>query len=150
MSDPAAPADQLTRVVPGLRAVLLFGSTHREELIHGVLSTVVTVLVVLVGIVVAVAWARRREGDLWRPRRVPHPEVDVAYDVAVVRPVGRLAVFTRFYDREVIGGWVDAAAGSARGLGRVLRLAQNGNVQAYLMVVVVGAVAVAVAAGARS
>jgi len=129
---------------------LLFGSAHREELFHGVLSTVVTVLVILVGIVVAVAWARRREGDLWRPRPVPHPEVDVAYDVAVVRPVGRLAALTRFYDREVIGGWVDAAAGSAPGLGRVLRLAQNGNVQAYLMVVVVGAVAVAVAAGARS
>ena len=129
---------------------LLFGSAHREELLHGVLSTVVTVLVVLVGIVVAVAWARRRDGDLWRPHPVPHPEVDVAYDVAVVRPVQRLAVLTRFYDREVIGGWVDAFSGSARGLGRVLRLAQNGNVQAYLMVVVVGAVAVAVAAGARA
>jgi len=108
------------------------------------------VLVILVGIVVAVAWARRREGDLWRPRPVPHPEVDVAYDVAVVRPVRRMAVLTRFSDREVIGGWVEAFSGSTRGLGRVLRLAQNGNVQVYLMVVVVGAVAVAVAAGARA
>ena len=31
MNDPAAPTDQLTRVVPGLRAVLLFGSTLARE-----------------------------------------------------------------------------------------------------------------------
>jgi len=47
----------------------------------------------------------------------------------------------------VIGGYVEGAAGSASGLGRMLRWAQNGNVQAYLMVVVLGAVAVALAAG---
>jgi NADH-quinone oxidoreductase subunit L len=36
---------------------------------------------------------------------------------------------------------------AVRGLGRLLRLAQSGNVQTYLMVVVVGAAALAVAAG---
>jgi NADH-quinone oxidoreductase subunit L len=53
-------------------------------------------------------------------------------------------------DRDVVDAYAESAAGSARGLGWVLRLAQNGNVQAYLMVVVVGAAAVAVAAGVLS
>jgi NADH-quinone oxidoreductase subunit L len=44
----------------------------------------------------------------------------------------------------VVEPYVRGSAGSARGLGLLLRLAQNGNVQLYLSAVVVGALAVAV------
>ena len=54
----------------------------------------------------------------------------------------------RASDRDVIDGYADGAGASARGLGGLLRLAQSGNVQTYLMVVVVGAAAVAIVAGA--
>jgi NADH-quinone oxidoreductase subunit L len=47
----------------------------------------------------------------------------------------------------VIDAYANAASASTRGLGWVLRTAQNGNVQGYLMVVVVGAAALALAAG---
>jgi len=50
----------------------------------------------------------------------------------------------------VVEAYADGAGASARGLGRLLRLAQTGNVQTYLMVVVVGAAALAVAAGTVS
>jgi NADH-quinone oxidoreductase subunit L len=53
-------------------------------------------------------------------------------------------------DRDVVDAYAEGAGASARGLGWVLRLAQNGNVQAYLLVVVVGAAVVAVAAGAMA
>ncbi len=51
-------------------------------------------------------------------------------------------------DRDVVDGWASGAGGGVRLLGVVLRGAQTGNVQTYVTVVVLGAVAVAVAAGA--
>ena len=59
----------------------------------------------------------------------------------------RLAVVVRAGDRDVIDAYADGAAASARGLGGLLRRGQNGSVQGYLMVVVVGAAAIAVVAG---
>ena len=56
---------------------------------------------------------------------------------------GRLA---RAGDRDVIDAYADGGRGRV-GPRPVLRLAQNGNVQGYLMVVVVGACALAVVAG---
>jgi NADH-quinone oxidoreductase subunit L len=128
----------------------VLGPGHARELFQGAMAIATTVLVVLAGIAVLVVWRRRAGWDLWRPRPLPHPRADAVYDYAVVRSVRWLAGLTVVGDREVIGGYVDGAAGSAQGLGRLLRWAQNGNVQAYLMVVVVGAVAVALAAGARA
>ena len=61
--------------------------------------------------------------------------------------MNRLAILARAGDRDVIDAYADGAAASTRGLGWLLRRAQNGSVQGYLMVVVVGAAAVAVAAG---
>ncbi len=65
-----------------------------------------------------------------------------------MRPVRWLAQLVRAGDRDVIDGYADGAGASARGIGGLLRLAQTGNVQTYLVVVVVGAAAVAVLAGA--
>ncbi len=65
----------------------------------------------------------------------------------MVRPVQVLARLVRANDRDVIDTYADGAGAATRGLGWLLRRAQAGNVQAYLMVVLVGACAVAVAAG---
>ena len=118
-----------------------------HHLVHPGLSVLMTVLVAATA--AAVAWAWRRSGgrDPWHPYVLPHPPVDRVYDVALVRPVGLLARLVRAGDRDVIDAYADGAGASARGLGGLLRLAQNGNVQGYLMVVVVGACALAVAAG---
>jgi NADH-quinone oxidoreductase subunit L len=139
-------------VLGGLMVVdptALLGPEHDEHLVHGVESAVMTVLVL--GTVVGVLLAYRRHGrEMWHKIVLPHPPVDWLYDRAVVRPVLWLSRVVRAGDRDVVEAYADGAGASVRGLGRGLRVAQNGNVQAYLMVVVLGAVVVAVAAGALS
>ena len=105
---------------------------------------------VVTGVAVVLAWRRRDGHDLWRPVVLPHPPVDRVYAVALVRPVQRLATLVRAGDRDVVDGYAEGAGASVRGLGWVLRRAQTGNVQTYLMAVVVGAAALAVAAGVRA
>jgi NADH-quinone oxidoreductase subunit L len=117
-----------------------------EDLFHVSTSVLMTLLVVLSGAVVVWLWSRRGP-DMWRRLTVPHPPVDVLYDRALVRPVRRLAVVVRAGDRDVIDAYADGAAASTRAAGWLLRQAQNGGVQGYLMVVVLGATAIAVAAG---
>ena len=67
--------------------------------------------------------------------------------MALVRPVLALSRAVVIGDRDVVDSYAEGAGASARGLGWLLRAAQNGNMQVYLMVVVVGATALAVAAG---
>jgi NADH-quinone oxidoreductase subunit L len=129
---------------------LLLGPSHDEHLVHGTLSLVMTLLVVATGAVVLWRWQGREGWDLWGPVPVPHPQVDRIYDVGVVRPTRFLSVLVRANDRDVIDAYADGTGATLRGFGWVLRLAQNGNVQAYLLVVVVGAAVVAVAAGAMA
>jgi NADH-quinone oxidoreductase subunit L len=126
---------------------LLLGPEHDEHLFHLAESAGMTVLVAATAAGVLIAW-RRRGRDMWPRVVVPHPPVDRLYELGVVRPVRRLAVVVRAGDRDVVDGYVTGVSASVRGLGRVLRKAQTGNVQTYLMVVVVGAIAMAVAAGA--
>ena len=98
-----------------------------------------------------VLWRYQRHGrDLWHRVAVPHTPIDRVWDLALVRPVRRLAVIVRAGDRDVIDAYADGAAASARGLGGLLRRTQNGSVQGYLMAVVVGAAAIAVLAGVLS
>jgi NADH-quinone oxidoreductase subunit L len=125
----------------------LLGPAYDVELFHVGESLAMTALVAATAVVVLLVW-RARGPDLWPRLVLPHPPVDRVYDLAVVRPVRRLAQLVRAGDRDVIDGYADGAGASARGLGGLLRLAQTGNVQTYLMVVVVGAAAVAVVAGA--
>ena len=124
----------------------IFG-TGDLHLLHVELSIVMTVLVALTAAAVFALWRRAGRTDPWPPYRFPHPPVDQLYDIGVVRPVNRLAILVRAGDRDVIDAYANGAGASARGIGWLLRLTQNGNVQGYLMVVVVGAAALALAAG---
>ena len=116
------------------------------EMFHWSTAVLMTLVAVATGVAVLARY-RRRGRELWRPVLAPHPAVDRVWDAAIVRPVNRLAILARAGDRDVIDAYADGAAASTRGLGGLLRRAQNGSVQGYLMVVVVGAAAVAVAAG---
>ena len=126
----------------------LLGPAHAEPLTNWRISGLMTALVAVTAAAVLWRWSGARGRDLWQSHALPHPPVDRVYDAVLVRPVRRLALVVRAGDRDVIDAYVDGAGAGTRGLGWLLRRAQNGNVQAYLMVVVVGATAIAVAAGA--
>jgi NADH-quinone oxidoreductase subunit L len=125
----------------------IFGPEQEAHLLHTGLSIVMTALVVVTGLLVAWLWLRSGQQDPWHPYVIPYAPVDRVYDVGVVQPTWFLARLVRAGDRDVIDAYANAASASTRGLGWVLRTAQNGNVQGYLMVVVVGAAALALAAG---
>ena len=118
-----------------------------HHLFHPATAVLMTLLVAATAAAVGWAWRRHEGRDPWHPFVLPHPPVDRVYAVGVVRPVEWLARVVRAGDRDVIDGYADAAGASTRSLGWLLRQAQAGNVQTYLMVVVVGACALAVAAG---
>ena len=117
-----------------------------EHLVHWSTSVLMTLLTAVTAAVVLVLY-RRRGREMWGPVVVPHPPIDWVWDRFLVRPVRWLAVLVRAGDRDVIDAYADGAAASARGVGGLLRRTQTGSVQAYLMVVVVGAAAIAIAAG---
>jgi NADH-quinone oxidoreductase subunit L len=117
------------------------------HLVHPELGVVMTLLVGVTAAVVARMWQRSGGRDPWHAVVLPHPPVDRIYAAGLVRPVQWLSRVVLAGDRDVIDRYADGAGLATRGLGRLLRRAQTGNVQTYLMVVVVGACAVAVAAG---
>jgi NADH-quinone oxidoreductase subunit L len=117
------------------------------ELVHPTTAVLMTVLVALTAAVVVWQWRRGAGRDPWHPYVLGPPAVDRVYQRWLVRPVQLLARAVRIGDRDVIDGYADGAGATARGTGWLLRRAQTGNVQTYLMVVVVGACALAVAAG---
>jgi NADH-quinone oxidoreductase subunit L len=131
----------LAVTVPGV-----LGAGRGEHLFHWSTSVLMTLLVIVTATVVLVLY-RRRGREMWSAVVVPHPPVDWVWDRLLVRPVRRLALVVRAGDRDVIDAYADGAAASARGVGALLRRTQTGSVQGYLMVVVVGAAAIAVAAG---
>jgi NADH-quinone oxidoreductase subunit L len=124
----------------------ILGGGHGEHLFHWSTSLLMTLLVIVTATVVLVLY-KRRGREMWSAVVLPHPPVDWVWDRFLVRPVRRLALVVRAGDRDVIDAYADGAAASARGAGGLLRRTQTGSVQAYLMVVVVGAAAIAVAAG---
>ena len=117
------------------------------HLVHLPLAVTTSVLVVLAAAVVAWLWRRSGGRDPWHAVVLPHPPVDRIYDLGVVRPVRWLSRTVIAGDRDVIEGYTEGAGMATRGIGWLLRRAETGNIQTYLMVVVVGACAVAVAAG---
>jgi len=129
----------------------VLGERGEEHLVHWQVALSMTGLVGVVAAVVLWAWVRYDGADPWAPpvEELQPPE-DRLYDIVLVRPIRALARAVQVNDRDVVEAYANAAGASARALGGLLRLAQNGNVQAYLMVVVVGAAAVAVAAGVLS
>jgi NADH-quinone oxidoreductase subunit L len=121
------------------------------ELVHPGLAVTATAAVLVVLALVLAGWRRsgRRDPALRLPPRLRtvlarEAGVDAAYDHALVRPTRWLAGGVVAGDREVVEPYVRGGAGAARGLGALLRLAQNGNVQRYLSAVAVGALVVAV------
>ncbi|MFH9953316.1 NADH-quinone oxidoreductase subunit L [Streptomyces roseolus] len=72
--------------------------------------------------------------------------LDALYRKAFVRPVVGAASLVRFLDREVVDTYVSGAANTAKGLGRLVRRAQTGNVQTYLSALLAGSVVLAIAA----
>ncbi|MFE7548540.1 NADH-quinone oxidoreductase subunit 5 family protein [Streptomyces gardneri] len=72
--------------------------------------------------------------------------LDAVYRAAFVRPVLAAASLVRFLDREVVDTYVRAAGTSAKGLGRLVRRAQTGNVQTYLSALLAGSVVLVIAA----
>ncbi len=72
--------------------------------------------------------------------------LDALYTKVFVRPVLGAASLVRFLDREVVDTYVRGAAGTAQGLGRLVRRAQTGNAQTYLSALLAGSVVLAIAA----
>jgi NADH-quinone oxidoreductase subunit L len=119
------------------------------EFLHPEVAVTATLGVLLVIGLVYAGWRRsdRRDPALLLPtsaRTVLSREAgfDATYDHVFVRPTNRLARGVVAGDRDVVEPYVSGSGGTARGLGLVLRLAQNGNVQVYLSIVVVGALLV--------
>ncbi|MFE5514675.1 NADH-quinone oxidoreductase subunit L [Streptomyces sp. NPDC056529] len=84
-------------------------------------------------------------GRLYRPAADGF-HLDAVHRAAFVRPVLAAASLVRFLDREVVETYVRGAAGSAKGLGWLVRRAQTGNVQTYLSALLAGSVVLAIAA----
>ncbi|MFB7030106.1 MULTISPECIES: NADH-quinone oxidoreductase subunit L [unclassified Streptomyces] len=84
-------------------------------------------------------------GRLYRPAADGF-HLDAVHRAAFVRPVLAAASLVRFLDREVVDTYVRGAAGSAKGLGWLVRRAQTGNVQTYLSALLAGSVVLAIAA----
>ena len=124
----------------------ILGGDRGQHLFHWSTSVLMTLLVIVTATVVLVLY-KRRGREMWSAVVVPHPPIDWVWDRFLVRPVRRLALVVRAGDRDVIDAYADGAAATARGAGGLLRRTQTGSVQGYLMVVVVGAAAIAVAAG---
>ncbi|MFI6448632.1 NADH-quinone oxidoreductase subunit L [Kitasatospora sp. NPDC050543] len=82
-------------------------------------------------------------GPLFNPARHGFG-VDRLYGVLFVRPTAAAAQLVRFLDREVVETYVRGSGLGANLLGRVVRLAQNGNSQTYLSALLAGVVLLAV------
>jgi NADH-quinone oxidoreductase subunit L len=122
------------------------------EFLHPEVAVTATAAVLLVIGLVYAGWRRSGRQDpsllLGGPVRTVlarEAGFDPAYDRAVVAPTRWLAGGVVAGDRDVVEPYVTGGAGTARGLGLVLRLAQNGNVQVYLSAVASGALLVGAA-----
>jgi NADH-quinone oxidoreductase subunit L len=75
--------------------------------------------------------------------------VDEAYDAAVVRPLveGSRAGLWKGIDAGLIDGTVNGVGSRARGIGRIFRLLQSGNIRSYAAWVVLGSVVLLLAIG---
>jgi NADH-quinone oxidoreductase subunit L len=123
-----------------------------RSLLH-VSTTLVSTLLV-VGSIAAVVWFWREHGQrdpaelLGRARPLIRSgfRLDDLIGVLVVRPVWTLSRAAIAGDRDVVDVYVSGAGRLARLLGGALRLAQTGNVQTYLSLLLAGVVVLAVAA----
>jgi NADH-quinone oxidoreductase subunit L len=76
--------------------------------------------------------------------------VDEVYDALIVRPFGMLSRLAYAFDGGVIDGIVNGVGYSVRGLGTIVRIAQNGLIRAYATLIAIGTVAIIIYMIARS
>ncbi|WP_343538877.1 NADH-quinone oxidoreductase subunit L [Sphingobacterium thalpophilum] len=110
----------------------------------------------VVGVLIMVAWAYAR---YVKGQQIPSQDgqprgflanlsyrkfyVDELYDAVAVRPIHWLSSFLgTIVDRNGIDGMVNGAGKAAFDTGKVLRLLQNGNVGFYLLMMVIGVIAI--------
>jgi len=120
-------------------------------------STLVSIALIAIGVAAAYrAWQREPVRDpvvlLGTARRAAATAfyTDDLYERTVVGMVLRLADGVLGVDNKVIGETVSRTGRGARRLGGVLRLSENGNVQAYLTGVLAGVLVIAVGAAVLS
>ncbi len=114
---------------------------------------VVVLSTVILAMVVGLTWVLGNTGDPatrlgpLRPVLAREFYIDDAYDRIAVRPTLRAVGVVLRSDRDVVDAYVRGASYSAMTASRLLRWAQNHNVQTYVTVAVVGVVVAAVLAG---
>jgi proton-translocating NADH-quinone oxidoreductase chain L len=64
--------------------------------------------------------------------------IDELYDIFIVKPLTGLAVFCRLFDQYLVDGLVDLVGQTPRFLGGVVRPLQNGLVQFYALLMILG------------
>ncbi len=75
--------------------------------------------------------------------------MDEVYDAAVVLPLveGSRTVLWKGVDAGLIDGMVNGVGARSRGIGRIFRLLQSGNIRSYAAWVVLGSVVLLLAIG---
>jgi NADH-quinone oxidoreductase subunit L len=120
------------------------------EPVHAWIAVTSTVILVVVA---GLTWLLGRTGDpaTWlgplRPVLAREFGIDALYDRIAVRPTLRAADLVLRSDRDLVDAYVRGASTSAMTASRLLRWAQNHNVQTYVTVAVVGVAVAAVLAG---
>ena len=65
--------------------------------------------------------------------------IDEIYDFLIVKPIGKLSKFLHYYvDIQAIDGIVNGTGKGVEGFGAFMRRLQNGNIEYYLLGMVVG------------
>ena len=120
------------------------GEVAQSALHFGAVTSALSVGLAVLGAAAAwLAWRRDPAADPTAALRVrPALErafwVDEVYDRVAVQPVRTLARSVRWADDTVLGGAVRGTGSGASGLGRLVTLTQQGNVQTYLTGVLAG------------
>jgi NADH-quinone oxidoreductase subunit L len=108
---------------------------------------------VILAVVVGLTWMLGDAGDPatrlgpLRPVLAREFAIDAEYDRIAVRPTLRAADLVLRTDSDVVDAYVRGASSGALSASRLLRWAQNHNVQTYVTVAVVGVAVAAVLAG---
>ena len=69
--------------------------------------------------------------------------VDEIYDAVIRKPLDAISnVFYKFFDKEIIDGIVNGVGSSVKGIGSVVRLAQQGDISFYIITMMLGVITI--------
>lgn len=69
--------------------------------------------------------------------------VDEIYDAVIRKPLDAISnVFYKFFDKEIIDGIVNGVGRSVKGIGSVVRLAQQGDISFYIITMMLGVITI--------